>query len=143
MEPLTISIESDNVQAQDQVRSLLETANAEVGYERNQQRFCAVLRDRDGCIQGGINAVGYWGWLYIADLAVATTWRGRGYGQSLLASAEAWGLDCSCHDAWLSTLSFQARGFYERAGYRVFAELPNFPNQQTRFFLRKSLARTM
>ena len=143
MEPLTISIESDNVQAQEQVRLLLETANAEIGYERNLQRFCAVLRNRDGHIQGGINAVGYWGWLYIADLAVATTCRGRGYGRSLLASAEAWGLDCSCHDAWLSTLSFQARGFYERAGYRVFAELPNFPDQQTRCFLRKSLARAM
>jgi ribosomal protein S18 acetylase RimI-like enzyme len=139
MEPLTISIESDNVQAQEQVRLLLETANAEIGYERNLQRFCAVLRNRDGYIQGGINAVGYWGWLYIGDLAVATTCRGRGYGRSLLASAEAWGLDCSCHDAWLSTLSFQARGFYERAGYRVFAELPNFPDQQIRFFLRKSL----
>ena len=37
------------------------------------------------------------------------------------------------------TMSFQARDFYERAGYEIFAELPSFPDQQTRLFMRKSL----
>jgi hypothetical protein len=37
------------------------------------------------------------------------------------------------------TMSFQARGFYERAGYSVFAELPDFPADQSRLFMRKSL----
>ena len=139
MERLTISVESDNPNAQEQVRLLLETANAEIGYERHARHFCAVLRNADGGIEGGITAVGYWGWVYIADLAVASSRRRQGYGRNLLASAEAWGVECACHDVWLSTLSFQAREFYERAGYRIFAELPNFPEGQTRFFLRKSL----
>ena len=65
----------------------------------------------------------------MAELVVVAPWRGRGYGRRLLASAAAWGLDCFCHDAWLSTMSFQARGFYEHSGYRLFGELPNFPEQ--------------
>jgi GNAT superfamily N-acetyltransferase len=137
---LTIVLEPDAAtETQHSVRSLLEEANTEFGYPRNEQRFCAVLRNSDGTIEGGVKAQGYWGWLYVAELVVAPSWRGRGYGRDLLLAAENWGVECSCHDSWLSTLSFQAREFYERAGYLVFAELPNFPERQTRFFMRKSL----
>lgn len=137
---LTISIEGNAApETLAAIRALLEEANTEFGYPRNEQRFCAVLRNAEGTIEGGIKAHGYWGWLFVAELVVAPPWRGRGYGRSLLAAAEAWGLECSCHDAWLSTLSFQARKFYELAGYRLFADLPNFPERQTRFFMRKSL----
>jgi len=37
------------------------------------------------------------------------------------------------------TMGVEARRFYERAGYRTFAELPNFPGMLTRLFMRKSL----
>lgn len=138
--PLTIVIELDAaVEAQERVRSLLEEANTEFGYPRNERKFCAVLRNSLGDIEGGVKASGYWGWLYVAELVVSPSWRGRGYGRTLLSAAETWGLEYACHDAWLSTLSFQARGFYERSGYVLFAELPNFPERQTRFFMRKAL----
>ena len=66
--------------------------------------------------------------------------RGRGCGRRrLLAEAETWGLDCGCRNAWLMTMSFQARGFYERAGYVVFAELPESQDAKRRLFMRKSL----
>ena len=90
---------------------------------------------------GGITAQSFWGWLYIATIAIEPSWRGQGYGRQLLTTAEAWGLECSCHDAWLMTMSFQARAFYEHAGYRVFAELPNFPERHTRLFMRKSISK--
>jgi hypothetical protein len=37
------------------------------------------------------------------------------------------------------TMSFQARGFCERSGYVVFAELPDFPGDERRLFMRKPL----
>lgn len=37
------------------------------------------------------------------------------------------------------TMSLQAREFYERAGYVVFAELPDYPDAERRLFMRKSL----
>ena len=138
---LSISIEPQAPQeTQSAVRSLLEEANTEFGYPRNEREFIAILRDSTGAIQGGIKAEGYWEWLYVAELVVTAQWRGRGYGQRLLSAAEHWGvLECSCRRAWLQTLSFQARGFYEHAGYQVFAELPNYPEKQTRLFMRKAL----
>ena len=36
------------------VRSLLENANTEFGYPRNERKFIAILRDSAGKIQGGI-----------------------------------------------------------------------------------------
>jgi hypothetical protein len=38
---------------------------------------------------------------------------------------------------YLFTYSFQARPFYERAGYRVFGELPDHPPGQTKYYLAK------
>ena len=137
-ERLQLTIEPDAGHA-DHILALLEEANAESNYPREEKHFCATLRRADGMIQGGVTARSFWGWLYVVSIAITPSWRGHGYGRQLLAAAEAWGLECACHDAWLMTMSFQARGFYEHAGYRVFAELSGFPGQQSRLFMRKSL----
>jgi GNAT superfamily N-acetyltransferase len=138
---LTFSIEQDAPpETQTRIESLLEQeAQTWFGHPRDPRRFCAVLRNSDGTIEGGVEAQAYWGWLQVRVLVVAPPWRGRGFGRRLLASAEAWGLDCACRDAWLMTMRVQARTFYEQAGYALFAELPNFPERETRFFMRKSL----
>jgi len=44
-----------------------------------------------------------------------------------------------CHSAYLRAFSWQARPFYEKSGYVVFAELDNFPGTQKRCFMRKRL----
>jgi len=41
--------------------------------------------------------------------------------------AEREAADRSCHNTWLNTFEFQARGFYEKLGYRCFGELPVNP----------------
>ena len=138
---LTFSVEPDaSLETQSTVRALLEDANTEFGYPRNGRQFIALLRDSTGAIQGGIKAHVFWEWLYIEAMVVTAPWRGRGYGQQLLSAAEDWGVQkCSCHRAWLQTQSFQARRFYEYAGYQVFAELPNYPQEQVRLFMKKAL----
>jgi ribosomal protein S18 acetylase RimI-like enzyme len=45
-----------------------------------------------------------------------------------------------CRGAWLDTFEFQARRFYERIGYECFGELPNYPRDFSRFFMKKTLA---
>jgi GNAT superfamily N-acetyltransferase len=67
--------------------------------------------------------------------------RGGGHGARLLAAAEAYALERGCGGAFLDTFSFQARPFYERHGYEVFATLPDFPPGHDRFFLRKRMTR--
>ena len=138
---LTISIEQD---APPEILAsidsfLADEAEHRLGYQLNMRQFCAVLRNENGGIEGGIHARSYWEWMRVDMLAVAPQWRRRGYGRMLLLRAEAWGLTCSCHDAWLMTMGRDARRFWEREGYRIFAELPNFPGTLTRLFMKKSL----
>ena len=68
--------------------------------------------------------------------------RGQGLGRQLLLRSEAIAVARGCRGAWLGTFDFQARGFYERHGYRVFAALPDFPAGHTHYHLRKDLGST-
>ncbi|MDP3936617.1 MAG: hypothetical protein Q8R92_00595 [Deltaproteobacteria bacterium] len=44
-----------------------------------------------------------------------------------------------CAHAHLDTFSYQARPFYERHGYTLFATLDDYPPGHKRYFLRKAL----
>ena len=101
------------------------------------ERFAPFLRDSAGLLVGGLDGVIGWAWLFVESLWVHDDLRGRGLGRELLARAERLAVERGCHSAWLDT--FQARGFYERLGYAVFATLEHYPPGQTRYFLRKRL----
>jgi GNAT superfamily N-acetyltransferase len=112
---LIISIEdAASADARQAVYSLMDDEALRLGSPLEKRRFCAVLRNEVGAIEGGIVAVCYSQWLGIDALAVAPQQRGRGYGGSLLRHAEAWGRDCSCRDVWLATIGADTRRFYER-----------------------------
>ena len=81
-----------------------------------------------------------WGsWLYVRDLWVAAPARGCGNGTRLLLAAEEYAIERGCFAATLETASFQARPFYEKCGYQVFATLEDWPPGHAKFFLRKQL----
>ena len=66
--------------------------------------------------------------------------RGAGVGRELMRQAEREAIRRGCHNAWLNTFSFQARGFYERLGYNVLGMLGDYPPGHSRFFMKKILA---
>lgn len=109
---------------------------ADVG-RRDYQPLTLSVRTTDQAIVGGLYGATMWSWLMIEGLWVNEAWRGRGLGSQLLRRAEAIAAARGCRGAWLGTFDFQARGFYERHGYAVFAELPGFPVAHTHFHLRK------
>jgi GNAT superfamily N-acetyltransferase len=80
-----------------------------------------------------------WGSLYIDIMFVPEPLRRSGIGMSLLRQAEQEAMRRGCREMWTDTYAFQARSFYEKAGFTVFGHLdgpaPIFP----RFFLRKKL----
>jgi GNAT superfamily N-acetyltransferase len=65
--------------------------------------------------------------------------RGRGYGHHLLTLAEDEARRRGARHAHLDTFSFQAPGFYEEHGYRVFGTLDDFPAGHQRYFMTKEL----
>jgi GNAT superfamily N-acetyltransferase len=79
--------------------------------------------------------------LHVDLLFVPENLRRTGWGRKMLFQAKREPPDLGCRGAWLDTYSFQARKFYERLGYAVFAVLDDYPPGQSRIFMHKSLAR--
>lgn len=117
-------------------RGIREADPPDVG-ARDWVALCLSLRDSEGALVGGLYGATMWAWLMIDGLWVAEELRGRGLGSRLLTESEARAVERGCKGAWLGTFDFQARPFYERHGYEVFAALPGFPAGHTHFHLRK------
>jgi GNAT superfamily N-acetyltransferase len=98
------------------------------------------LRDPAGAVVGGLVGEMRLGWLHISMLWVSEGLRGQGFGTRLLAAAEEEARKNGCRHAYLDTLSFQARPFYERRGWQMFGALEDFPAGHTRYFMQKALA---
>jgi GNAT superfamily N-acetyltransferase len=96
-----------------------------------------ALRDENGSLHGGAYGATMWGWLMLDGIWVSPAFRGQGYGDRLLAAAEALAKSRGCRGVSLGTFDFQARSFYERQGYYVFGQLPDFPLGHTHFQLAK------
>lgn len=88
---------------------------------------------------GGIAADLFGGWAYISLLWVDPALRNQGFGAELLKRLEHEAIQMGCKYAHLDTYSFEARPFYERAGYQVFATLNDYPAGHSKYFLKKAL----
>lgn len=98
-----------------------------------------LIRDAAGEIVGGLIASTYWGWLEVDTLWIADHLRQNGYGRTLLRMAEAEAKQRGCAHVMLTTYSFQARGFYEKEGYRVVGEMIDYPPGAAYYWMRKDL----
>ena len=118
---------------------LLKFNEAAVG-NATSRTLAVLLRDAatDELI-GGLWGRSLWGSLYIDIMFVPEPLRRAGIGMSLLRQAEQEAMRRGCREMWTDTYAFQARSFYEKAGFTVFGHLdgpaPIFP----RFFLKKEL----
>jgi GNAT superfamily N-acetyltransferase len=98
-----------------------------------------VVRDDGRAITGGLWGKIAYRWLFVEYLAIPPETRGKGIGRELMQRAEALAREAGCIGIWLDTYSFQARGFYEKLGFVVFGDIPDFPPGETRFFLSKRI----
>ncbi len=97
------------------------------------------LRDSDLRLVGGVLASTVWNWLSIDALWVNPELRGLGYGSRLVAQAERVARSRGCTHARLDTFDYQARAFYERLGYSVYAQLEGFPEGHAQLHMTKYL----
>jgi hypothetical protein len=55
--------------------------------------------------------------------------------------AEDEAMKIGCKYAHLDTYSFEARPFYEKHGYALFATLDNYPEGYSKYFLKRKLVK--
>ena len=109
--------------------------NVELG-----QPIRIFIQNQAGKVVGGIIANCFGGWMYISLLWVDKSLRNLGYGGRLVQMAEAEAIQLGCTHAHLDTYSFEARPFYKKHGYQLFAALQEYPPGYCKYILQKSLA---
>jgi GNAT superfamily N-acetyltransferase len=91
-------------------------------------------------IVGGLYGSTSMGLLRIDRFFLPEKLRKQGLGSRVLAAAEEEGVRRGCSRAVLSTLSFQAPGFYKRQGWQVLGRIDCDPPGHTRLMMTKKLA---
>ena len=122
----------------DQLDAHVLTATGEASY----YPVGYFLKNPRGEWLGGLLGTLWGGWLHVRTLWVDPVARRQGNGTRLLRAAEDYAVERGCFAATLETHSFQARPFYEKHGYAVFAALDDFPPGHRLFLLKKRLAAT-
>jgi ribosomal protein S18 acetylase RimI-like enzyme len=106
-------------------------------------RWLAIfVRDDVGTIMAGMHGWTWGGTGFVQAIWVHEKLRGHGLGSRLLVAAEAEAARRGCYQMHLDTHGYQAREFYRRHGYEVIGELPGWPGDDIRVFLRKRLTPT-
>ena len=121
------------------IGSSLSESNRSLAGMKESQSLYIILRDENNLIVGGLTGSTSWQWLHVKLLWVSEAIRHHGYGSALLSAAEQEALRRGCKAAYLNTFSFQAPDFYQKQGYVIFGELPDYPPGHNRYFLRKEL----
>lgn len=94
--------------------------------------------DDDGLIGGAIGYVAY-NWYFLDLLYVDEEYRGQDIGTNLIKQIEAFAKEENLTGVRMETWDFQARGFYEKNGYTVFAEIKDCPPGTIDYFLKKEI----
>ena len=112
--------------------------DAATGAPQDGGPLSAILRDGEGGpVLGGALGHVYGAWLHVRLFHIPEPLRRHGWGRKLLTMLEDEARRLGAVGAHLDTFSFQARGFYERLGYRLHGTLEGNPPGHARYFLSK------
>lgn len=126
-------------QDQDEVRAGLNAFNGRFINISELKPLGVFITDEQGAKLAGLTGSTSGNWLRIDLLWVSEALRGQGTGSRLLRAAEDEARRRGCLYAQVDTASFQARPFYEKAGYMLRFSLDNYPRHHQRHYLSKTL----
>ncbi len=116
--------------------------DAIVGYTDRAPLYVLVKDPATGEILGGLSGRTSLGLMFIDLVYLPEAVRGADIGTRMLALAEAEACRRGCRAGVLYTISFQAPGFYQHMGWRIFGEVPCDPPGASRIFLTKNFGRS-
>jgi GNAT superfamily N-acetyltransferase len=123
------------------VSDSLDEFNVQQTGTRDQRPLAVLVRDPGTHrVVGGLTGRTSLGLLFVDLFYLPHRLRGSGVGSDVLQQAEAEGRRRGCRSGVLYTITFQAPGFYEKHGWRVFGEVPCDPPGAGRVFMSKVLS---
>ena len=140
-----VSIETDTAdELRKTVQAGLYAYNDQFAGPMGNSALMIGARDVDKKIIGGLvaNLQPGWKWMTVHRLWIEESHRRAGIGRLLLEAAEKEAQKRGCLHAALDTFDFQARGFYEKQGYSVYAVQEDYPAGHRKFLLRKAFSQT-
>lgn len=110
------------------------------GFSREEDLVCKKIVDKEGNIIAGCGGYIYaWGGCYVDDMWVDEKHRRQGLGSHALQAVERVAEERGCHIIFLGTWDFQARPYYEKHGFRVFASIKDSPKGHMDYNLFKTV----
>jgi ribosomal protein S18 acetylase RimI-like enzyme len=117
----------------------MKTFNGAAVPNLNSHKIVAAIRDDAGKVVGGVIGRLTGDSVYMEVVWTDDSVRGTGQGREMMLLAEAEARRLGAREAWLYTMSFQAKTFYEKLGYAQFGELDWLGGRHKRHFMRKDL----
>ena len=110
------------------------------GFKPEEETVCKKVVDKGGNIIAGCTGYVFpWGCMYIDDMWVDERYRRQELGSNALQAVEKVAEEKGCHLIWLGTWDFQAKPYYLKHGYTLFAEVSDCPKGHTDNHLFKRL----
>jgi GNAT superfamily N-acetyltransferase len=135
-----IAVEADEDEAVHKavIDGLVAFNREAAGLERGKKLVIAV-RDDDGAVVGGVCGRVAADSAYLDLVYLDASLRGTGIGRAMMQAAENEARRLGAGHAWLYTMSFQARPFYEKLGYKSVGEMPFMGGKHRYYFMSKDL----
>lgn len=86
---------------------------------------------------GGAVGIIQFGWYFLEELWIDEKYRGRNIGTMLIEEIEKCAKENNALGVRMETWNFQARGFYEKMGYKVYATFEDCPPGTIDYFFKK------
>ena len=138
MTPTLVLQENPDPQIRAALMSLMMAYNESKTGPSGFALLAVTLDDaQTGQLIGGLWGRTVYDWLFVEFLFVPELLRGRGFGSTLLRTAEETAVARGCIGACLDTFDFNAPDFYRKLGYEEFAALDSPRLGFSRHFFRK------
>lgn len=111
--PPTIEDQEDEIE-----EAIYEFNHKQPGYVEPRS-FKYRLHDDAGKLIGGLDFEIKNEWLFIDELAVEPTLRGKGYGRQMIKEVEEFAISKGCTKSNIASFNYQAPEFYIKCGYEI------------------------
>ncbi|MDE5539535.1 MAG: GNAT family N-acetyltransferase [Bacilli bacterium] len=97
-----------------------------------------LVFDEDRLVGGAIGHVLY-NWYFLELLWIEEAYRGQDIGTALIKNIEEYANKENLTGIRMETWNFQAKGFYEKMGYKLYATIEDCPPGTIDYFFKKKL----